>query len=137
MYPKCKVSESMSKKILAIGLILGASLNFGGPARAFTASFSWSGIAACGSLSPAFIIRNAPKLAAQLRFEMRDRDAPGFHHGGGLVASAGSVPQGAIRYVGPCPPAGQTHRYVWTIGALDAGGSVIARATTEGRFPPK
>ena len=45
------------------------------------------------------------------------------------MAPAGSIPGGSkqgtnsfgiIGYSGPCPPAGETHRYVFTIYALDA-----------------
>jgi len=50
--------------------------------------------------------------------------------------SGGSVPQGAIDYIGPCPPAGARHRSVWMIEALDKDGKTLARATAEGPFPP-
>jgi phosphatidylethanolamine-binding protein (PEBP) family uncharacterized protein len=108
------------------------------PASAMSASFSWKGIAACSGPSPAFSISGAPAGTANLRFAMRDYDAPDFNHGGGTVAFAGGkVAQGAISYRGPCPPGGQTHRYVWTIEALDASGKVLATATAQGSFPPK
>jgi len=48
---------------------------------------------------------------------------------------AADVPEGAINYIGPCPPAGAIHRYVWRIEALDKAGKFIARTTIEGRFP--
>jgi hypothetical protein len=69
---------------------------------------------------------------------MRDRDAPHFKHGGGVVpyAGAGSVPEGALTYVGPCPPAGARHLYVRTIEALDKEGRILSRASVEGIFPP-
>ncbi len=106
-------------------------------ALAFSAGFSWAGIDACGRISPAFAIREAPAGTERLRLTMRDEDAPGFHHGGGVVAydGGGAVPQGAINYIGPCPPAGAIHRYVWTIEALGKGGKVLARTSAEGRFP--
>ena len=68
---------------------------------------------------------------------MNDKDAPNFRHGGGTVPYNGSgrVPEGAIDYIGPCPPAGTSHRYVWTIEALDKSGKNVARAAAEGRFP--
>jgi phosphatidylethanolamine-binding protein (PEBP) family uncharacterized protein len=89
-------------------------------ASAFSANFSWSGISACGKTSPAFTIRDAPKGTESLRFVMSDKDAP---------------PEGEINYIGPCPPSGAVHRYVWSIEALDKSGKAIARTTTEGRFP--
>ncbi len=108
-------------------------------ASAFSASFSWAGISACGKISPAFTIRDAPKETERLHFTMRDKDAPGFQHGGGAVpyGGGGRVPEGAISYIGPCPPAGAIHRYVWTIEALDKSGKMLARTATEGRFPER
>ena len=104
---------------------------------AFSASFSWSGIRACGGTSPAFTIQHAPEGTVSLRFVMIDKDAPNFRHGGSTIPYNGSgrVPEGAIDYIGPCPPAGAIHRYVWTIEALDRSGKNIARASAEGRFP--
>ena len=106
-------------------------------ASAFSASFSWSGIPACGKTSPAFTLHDAPKETASLRFMMNDKDAPNFQHGGSTIPYNGSgrVPEGAIDYIGPCPPAGTNHRYVWTIEALDKSGKLLARATAESRFP--
>jgi phosphatidylethanolamine-binding protein (PEBP) family uncharacterized protein len=98
-------------------------------ASGFSARFSWSGIKACGRTSPAFTIDDAPKETESLRFMMNDKDAPNFRHGGS------TVPEGAIDYIGPCPPAGTSHRYVWTIEALDKSGKNVARAAAEGRFP--
>ena len=119
----------------ALALIACAAAS---PASAMSASFSWKGIAACSGPSPAFAVSGAPAGTTNLRFAMRDFDAPDFNHGGGTVAFAGGkVAQGAISYRGPCPPGGQTHRYVWTIEALDASGKVLATATAQGSFPPK
>ena len=118
---------------LAAAFVLGATHN----ASAFSARFSWSGISACGRTSPAFTIRNAPKGTESLRFMTSDENAPSFRHGGSTVPYDGSgrVPEGAINYIGPCPPADAVHRYVWRIEALDKAGKFIAGTTTEGRFP--
>jgi len=123
----------------SVCLALAALAAGAAPAFAFSAKFSWSGIGACGSTSPAFAILGAPKGATQLRFAMRDHDAPNYNHGGSTVAYSGKggVPQGAISYVGPCPPPGQTHRYVWTIEALDPAGKSLATTQAEGRFPAR
>ena len=127
----------MKSVMIRTALTLSA-LTAAAPASAMSASFSWSGIAACSGPSPAFTITGAPSGTANLRFAMRDYDAPDFNHGGGTVAFAGGkVAQGAISYRGPCPPGGQTHRYVWTIEALDASGKVLATTTAQGNFPPK
>ncbi|MGO9238701.1 MAG: phospholipid-binding protein [Methylocella sp.] len=106
-------------------------------ASAFSARFIWSGIRPCGRASPAFTIHDAPKRTESLRFMMNDKDAPHFRHGGSTIPYNGSgrVQEGAIDYIGSCPPAGTLHRYVWTIEALDKSGKIVARATAEGRFP--
>lgn len=105
-------------------------------AFAMKVSFSWAGIPACKKISPAFTISDAPPETKTLRFTMHDQDAPHFHHGGSTVAYEGrSVPQGAIGYIGPCPPEGEVHHYVWTIEALDAHGHVLDRTTAAGKFP--
>ena len=106
-------------------------------ASAFSARFSWAGIAACQKISPAFELAGVLAGSKRLRFEMKDLDVPGFHHGGSTIAYAGdTVKQGAIRYIGPCPPGGERHRYRWTIEALDASGKVLGTATAEATFPP-
>jgi phosphatidylethanolamine-binding protein (PEBP) family uncharacterized protein len=105
-------------------------------ALAFEARFSWSGIIACGKVSPAFTIHDAPKGTESLHFSMTDKDAPNFQHGGGSVHydGGGYVPEGAINYIGPCPPAATIHRYVWTIEAWDKSGKRVGRTTAEGSF---
>ena len=120
----------------ALGLAAVVVLASMHEASAFSARFSWSGIKACGRTSPAFTIDDAPKETESLRFMMNDKDAPNFRHGGSTIPYNGSgrVPEGTIHYIGPCPPAGTTHRYVWTIEALDRSGKTIARATAEGSF---
>jgi len=106
-------------------------------ASAFTASYSWAGVAACQKISPAFTLSAVPTGTRRLRFVMTDLDMPSFHHGGGIVIYDGeNVPQGAISYIGPCPPAGQHHRYLWAIDALDDSGNVLGRTTVTQTFPP-
>jgi len=87
-------------------------------------------------VSPAFTIHDAPKETASLHFIMSDKDAPHFQHGGSTVPYKGDgrVAEGAKDFIGPCPPAGAIHRYIWTIEALDKSGKIVARATAEGRF---
>jgi len=85
----------------------------------------------CSSKPPAFRIGGAPKGTKTLQFRMVDLDYTSYNHGGGRVAYAGpSVPAGAFSYAGPCPPAGTTHRYEWTVSAVDASGTIIARGKT-------
>jgi phosphatidylethanolamine-binding protein (PEBP) family uncharacterized protein len=118
--------------VVALPLIFPAATE----AFGMNASFSWAGIPACEKISPAFTISDAPPDTKSLRFTLHDNDAPHFNHGGSKVAYGGrTVPQGAISYIGPCPPAGEVHHYVWTVEALDAHGHVLARTTAAGEFP--
>jgi hypothetical protein len=75
-------------------------------ASAFSANFSWAGIRPCGRKSPAFTIHDAPKETESLHFIMSDKDAPHFQHRGSTVPynGDGRVPEGAIDYIGRCPP---------------------------------
>jgi hypothetical protein len=121
--------------LFAVALLgLGA-----GEAQAFQANFSWHGVKACTGASPSFTIKGAPAGTAQLRFQLKDLNAIAFPHGGGTVAYSGNrlVPAGAIPYRAPCPPAGERHKYIWTIESLDASGNVLAKTQAAGVFPPK
>lgn len=124
---------AMMKPLVAVLVVLSTTAS----ASAFSVRFSWKGISPCGSTSPAFAVSGAPRGTASLAFAMRDDDAPDFRHGGSAVpyAGTGAVPRGAIAYIGPCPPTGEAHTYVWTIDALDASGARLASTTAKGRFP--
>lgn len=117
-------------------LVLGCAFGSTALAAAFSARFSWKGIPACSSISPAFSISGAPPGTAALAFVLHDRDAPDFQHGGSTVpfTGKGAVSRGAITYVGPCPPSGATHRYVWTIEALDQQGKTLGSTNATGSF---
>ena len=87
-----------------------------------------------------------PDGIAELRLIVTDPDAPGgtFTHWlvTGIDPSTSGVEEGSIptggteqrndfgdpRYGGPCPPPGRPHRYVFTVEALDATGSVLGSA---------
>jgi len=99
--------------------------------------FSWAGIPACKSISPAFELGGVPAGTKSLSFMMTDLNMPSFHHGGSTIPYSGNlVRQGAIAYTGPCPPRGERHSYRWTLQALDAAGKVLDKATAEATFPP-
>ena len=108
------------------------------PAAAFSAKFSWRGIPACGTVSPAFALKGVPRGTTVLSLSMRDRDAPDVQHGGSTVPYAGrnAVPKGAVTYTGPCPPKGSRHHYIWTIDALDAKGASLDMTEAAGDFGP-
>jgi len=121
---------------LAVALILPAAAE----AAALRVSFTWAGTPACATTPPAFTIADIPKETKYLDFSLHDLDAPHYRHGGGEVVWSGSgdIPAGAFGgdYNGPCPPAGATHAYVWTVRALDASRKVLAEGRASGRFPP-
>ena len=88
-------------------------------------------------ISPQFTLSDVPPGTQFLDFEMVDLDAPTFQHGGSIVNYATPVvPMGAVRYIGPCPPIGQRHRYVWSVDATNAEGRLLGSATAAGTFPP-
>jgi phosphatidylethanolamine-binding protein (PEBP) family uncharacterized protein len=99
--------------------------------------FSWTGIPACASISPAFELKVVPIGTKHLRFAMTDLNVPKFPHGGSTIAYNGEkVSRGAIRYTGPCPPRGDRHNYRWTVEALDAAGNILAKGRATAAFPP-
>jgi len=71
-----------------------------------------------------------------LSFLLVDLNVPSFSHGGGQVpyGGSGNVPAGSFNYRGPCPPMGSTHRYEFTVNALDGGGRIIARGRSTRPF---
>jgi Raf kinase inhibitor-like YbhB/YbcL family protein len=95
-------------------------------------------------VSPALAWEGVPEGTVELALVVEDPDAPGgtFTHWlaygidpaetalpegvpeGGMVAGPPSLSQGtndfgAVGYGGPCPPGGETHRYVFRLLALD------------------
>ena len=88
------------------------------------------------NINPAFSISNVPAAAKSLALIVSDSDAPGGDFIHWLVwnitptttqIAEGTAPTGAVvgendfsknGYSGPCPPSG-THRYIYTIYALD------------------
>lgn len=126
-----------AKALIAAAMLLGAA----GAAAAqapLTVDFSWVGTAACGTKPPAFKIGGIPAGTKRLRFAMKDLDKPTFDHGGGTIdyAGSGNIPANAFFYTGPCPPGG-THRYQWTVQALDSAGHVLATGQATRPFPPR
>ena len=99
--------------------------------------FTWVGIPACASISPAIELGGVPAGTKSLSFTMTDLNVPTFHHGGSTIAYTGdAVSRGAISYTGPCPPSGEHHNYRWTVQALDAAGKVLDTGSADAMFPP-
>ena len=98
--------------------------------------FTWDGTVRCTTRPPAFQIGGVPANTKTLDFIMRAGGGTGSLQGGGQVAYAGSgaIPAGAFVYLGPCPLGVQNYRF--TVQALDASGTVIARGQAARPFPP-
>jgi len=125
---------SVSAALAALTLAAGMTL-LPGSAQAMGVSFSWSKSDACASRSPAFRLSGVPRGVKRLRFQMRDLNMPSYYHGGGTVAYKGArVARGAFSYKGPCPPRGQSHKYRWTVRALDAKGKTVGTASAARAF---
>jgi phosphatidylethanolamine-binding protein (PEBP) family uncharacterized protein len=121
--------------LLAAAALAGAAI--AARAEDFSLRFSWAGIPACQAVSPAFELTGVPVGAKSLHFNMTDLDVPTFPHGGSTIPYKGdAVPRGAIKYVGPCPPRGERHRYRWMVQALDGSGKVMGAGSATATFPP-
>jgi phosphatidylethanolamine-binding protein (PEBP) family uncharacterized protein len=115
---------------------LAAAMLFSTAASAFSVKPQWGPGSGCSSVAPAFSFSKVPAGTAKLAFKMVDLNLPSYPHGGGEVAFSGkaSFGQGEAfggafsSYRGPCPPPTETHRYEWTVQALDAGGKVLGTA---------
>lgn len=88
-----------------------------------------------GNVSPALMWSGLPPATTSLALVMDDPDAPvpgGFVHwvlvdidpasggigAGAVVGQAGANSAGDLTYLGPCPPAGAPHTYVFTLYAF-------------------
>jgi phosphatidylethanolamine-binding protein (PEBP) family uncharacterized protein len=118
-----------------LGLCTALLLSIEG-ASALGLTFEWGPTQKCfDPKSPPIELSGVPQATARLRFRLVDLDAPDYPHGGDTISYAGkaSLPYGAFRYKGPCPPTPHTYRL--SVEALDAGGKVIAKAAAKKRFP--
>ena len=101
-------------------------------------SFSFSDAHKCSGLSPAINLSGVPAGTASFKVKLVDLDKTSYNHGGGTVANNGSgvIPEGALRagYKGPCPPSG-SHRYKFTVYALDDKGTAIGVGEHTVTFP--
>jgi hypothetical protein len=65
--------------------------------------FSWVGIPACASISPAFELGSVPAGTKRLSFTMTDLNVPTFHHGGSTIAYEGVRSAGVNPLYRPLP----------------------------------
>jgi phosphatidylethanolamine-binding protein (PEBP) family uncharacterized protein len=115
---------------------LAAAVSFSSAASAFSVKAEWGSGSGCSSVAPAFSVSKVPAGTAKLAFRMVDLNLPSYPHGGGEVAFSGKTSFGqgeafggaSSSYLGPCPPPTETHRYEWTVQALDGGGKVLGTA---------
>ena len=132
----------MQRRIVFLTSVV-ATILFSTAASAFSVKAEWGSGSGCSSVAPAFSFSKVPAGTVKLAFKMVDLNLPGYPHGGGEVAFSGktSFGQGEAfggafsSYRGPCPPPTETHRYEWTVQALDSGGKVVG--TTRAVLPFK
>lgn len=114
--------------------ILLASIS--GAAADMSVSFVWGPTKKCfDPKSPPMKITGVPAGTTNLDIHMTDRDSD-YNHGGGKIAYRGqiSLPYGAFKYQGPCPPTG-SHTYSFTVKAVDSKGKTLATAKASRKFP--
>ena len=90
-------------------------------------SFDTQGCALNGP-NPEIRVENVPEGTAFFKVSMVDFNYRSYNHGGGTVSNDGDgiIKKGSLKsYKGPCPPAGQTHTYEFTVRALNADKSLI------------
>jgi Raf kinase inhibitor-like YbhB/YbcL family protein len=97
----------------------------------------WSGVpAGTDSLTLALADPDAPSgTFIHWRVTGIDPTATGVEQG--QVPAGGTEEEnsaGQTAYVGPCPPPGPAHRYIFTVEALAADGEVLASGSLTGAF---
>ena len=101
-------------------------------------SFSWKGIKKGSNRSPVIKVTKIPAGTKYFLVTLKDLDVPKWNHGGGKVRNdnSGVIPAGALKngYNGPNPPSG-SHRYQFTVKALDSKGKIIGIGTATKSFP--
>ena len=124
------------KTISLAAMMFASMIGLTGAAAAMSLSFEWGPTTKCfDSKSPPMTVSQVPAGTKKLRIHMTDLNVPDYPPGGGTVAysGGGTLPYGAFRYRGPCPPS--PHVYRMTVEALDGAGKVLATATAKKRFP--
>ena len=108
----------------------------------FGLEFEWGNLKKCNTGNPnkvdnpLFKLSNVPEGTKILQFRMKDKNAPGYNHGGGKVEYSGqnTIEPGAFKYKSPCPPGG-VHTYVWTVTAKNEKKKKIGKAKAQRKFP--
>ena len=114
-------------------------------------SFEWGDIPLCRTGkpnvvgNPVFTFSDVPDGTSWVYFKLKDKNAPGYNHGGGWAELNGktSVEFGVFKYKSPCPPGGK-HTYEWTAyftpekSKLDWNGKpkgTISKVTASKKYP--
>ena len=109
----------------------------------FSFTFEWGNIKKCTTgnpntvPNPIFNLSNVPEGTKELRFKMKDKDVPGYNHGGGKIKNytgATTIEPGAFKYKSPCPPSG-SHTYEWTITAIGEKKKKLGKAKAKRKYP--
>ncbi len=109
----------------------------------FSFSFEWGDIKKCTTgypkkvQNPIFNLTNVPDGTIELRFKMKDKDVPGYNHGGGKIKNyngESTIQPGAFKYKSPCPPDG-SHTYEWTITAIGDKKKKLGKAKASKIYP--
>lgn len=107
-------------------------------AEDLSVSFKFDASSKCSRKSPEIRVGNIPEGTVSFSVRLKDRNVPGWNHGGGTVPNDGSgiIRAGALTsgYNGPCPPSG-SHTYRFTVKARDANDDTLAEGAAEQRFP--
>jgi len=105
---------------------------------ALDVDFSWEEEHRGSSKSPAIRVAGIPDGTRFLKAALVDLDVPFWSHGGGTVENDGSgvIPAGSLKsgYNGPSPPSG-SHRYEFTVNAVDEQGRIIGTGKKMKKFP--
>ena len=109
---------------------------------AFSFTFEWGDIKKCTSgnpntvSNPIFNLTDVPEGTKELRFKMKDKDVPGYNHGGGKIKNytgETTIQPGAFKYKSPCPPGG-SHTYECTITAIGDKKKQLVNAKTKNKY---
>ena len=125
--------------IFLLLLVLGCATAQAAPdAAELSVDFSWKGVKNCSKYSPEIRIKDIPTGTKYFEVKLKDLDAPRWKHGGGKIENndSGIIQAGALKdgYNGPCPPSG-SHRYEFTVKALNAEGIIIGIGKAVRNFP--
>ena len=109
----------------------------------FSFTFEWGDIKKCTSgnpnkvSNPIFTLTDVPEGTKELRFKMKDKDVPGYNHGGGKIKNytgETTIQPGAFKYKSPCPPGG-SHTYEWSNTAIGHKKKKLGKAKATRKYP--